>query len=238
MNARRWKIFLIAEMGFCALKVRSINKCYDRFASRYDLLFGELQQTAAEILKAYLLESGLKVRKALDLGCGTGIMTARLADIADHVVGVDFSEKMLLIARKKHNGSKYDFMQIDILSPHGIQGRFDLITALGVIPHIPCGLAEKWIEEIKALLEPQGHLVFGISPVPWRWFSHSKPISDFSLIDLVIVTAYNATMKFFKIEAQCWYWKTHILERILERQGFCVKSLIRNNILIVDAVIP
>jgi ubiquinone/menaquinone biosynthesis C-methylase UbiE len=237
MNNKLLKPFLIAEMSFCAFKERSVNKCYDRFASHYDLLFGELQSAAAEVLKSYMLESGLTARKALDLGCGTGIMTSRLADIADYIVGTDFSEKMLLIAKAKHNGEKYDFIQRNILYPCEIKGRFDLITALGIIPHIPHVLAEKWFEEIKTLLEPQGHLILGISPAPWRWFSHAKPICDFSFVDIIFVTIYNAIMKAFKIEAQCWYWKPNMLERILERQGFRVKSFIRDNILIVDAVV-
>lgn len=42
---------------------------------------------------------GTPIGSVLDLACGTGLVTARLAAVADEVVGVDASEAMLAVAR-------------------------------------------------------------------------------------------------------------------------------------------
>jgi SAM-dependent methyltransferase len=50
-----------------------------------------------KLLKKFNIDKGL----VLELGCGTGTMTRRLADLGYDMIGIDNSEEMLQIAREK-----------------------------------------------------------------------------------------------------------------------------------------
>ena len=65
----------------------------------------ELEVVLAEAVER--LELG-RSHRLLDLCCGNGYLTERLAAVAREVVGVDFSEPMLEIARRFHGGDASD----------------------------------------------------------------------------------------------------------------------------------
>jgi ubiquinone/menaquinone biosynthesis C-methylase UbiE len=67
------------------------------------------------------------VRRALDVGCGTGQSTVALKEIADSVIGVDVSDEMLALAPQKQ-GVEYLHANAEDLSALE-NGSFDLITA-------------------------------------------------------------------------------------------------------------
>jgi SAM-dependent methyltransferase len=75
---------------------------YTGFASVYDVFmedipYDEWTDYIQKILKKFKIEKGL----VLELGCGTGSMTRRLADRGFDMIGIDNSEEMLQIARDK-----------------------------------------------------------------------------------------------------------------------------------------
>lgn len=75
---------------------------YTQFASVYDTFmdnvpYDEWTDYTVQLLKKFNIEEGL----LLELGCGTGNMTTRLADKGFDMIGVDASEEMLSIAREK-----------------------------------------------------------------------------------------------------------------------------------------
>jgi SAM-dependent methyltransferase len=66
-----------------------------------------------------------KVRRALDLACGTGLSTTPLLEVARQVVGVDVSREMLALARRSHRVAYAQAAAERI--PFG-DGSFDLVT--------------------------------------------------------------------------------------------------------------
>ena len=75
---------------------------YHELAKSYDRLTNDVDYEATvdfyyEILK----KEGLKPRTAVDLACGTGSVTAILAQKGLRVIGVDMSEEMLTVAQQK-----------------------------------------------------------------------------------------------------------------------------------------
>lgn len=62
-----------------------------------------------EILEKYLSGD----RKVLELACGTGQMTFLLADKAETWEATDFSEQMIIEARKRNDNKKIHFMVQD-----------------------------------------------------------------------------------------------------------------------------
>ena len=86
----------------CKREKRKDMDAYHELAKSYDRLTNDVDYRATvdfywEILK----REGLKPRTAVDLACGTGSVTAILAEMGLDVIGVDMSEEMLTVAQQK-----------------------------------------------------------------------------------------------------------------------------------------
>jgi demethylmenaquinone methyltransferase/2-methoxy-6-polyprenyl-1,4-benzoquinol methylase len=103
---------------------------FDRIARRYDtvntvLSFG----TDSGWRRRAARETGLRPGgSALDVACGSGKLTAELARLArgGRVVGLDFSPRMLEVARREHPG--IDFLEGDALNLPFDDASFDAST--------------------------------------------------------------------------------------------------------------
>lgn len=114
-----------------------MEKC-DFFALYYDLLYSHRDIKAEtdfleEAFKSYSL---VRVRRVLDVGCGTGLHAIELARRGYEVVGVDLSPQMVEIARSKAKGlSGVSFVQADARSLEFAE-EFDAAIAMyGVISY-------------------------------------------------------------------------------------------------------
>lgn len=105
---------------------------------------------------------------ALDLGCGTGKLTARLLEAGHPVTGVDFSENMLAAARKNAPGAA--FVQAELKEvPEKLAGQtFDCIVAAYALHHLPDEDKYALLTALKALLNPEGVIILGDVSFPDR----------------------------------------------------------------------
>jgi 2-polyprenyl-6-hydroxyphenyl methylase/3-demethylubiquinone-9 3-methyltransferase len=96
-------------------------------------------------------------KRALDVGCGAGLLAEPLARLGAEVTGVDAAEENVAVARTHAAGSD---LSIDYRSGElgtlGL-GRFDLVTAMEVLEHV----ADKpaFLAELAGHLAPGGLLV-------------------------------------------------------------------------------
>jgi SAM-dependent methyltransferase len=99
--------------------------------------------------------AGLKeaLPRALDVGCGTGLSTAALSELASEVVGVDASASMLAHA-PRGAGVRYVLADAEVL-PFG-EDVFDLLTASQVLHWLERG---KFFAEARRVLRAGGWLV-------------------------------------------------------------------------------
>ena len=75
---------------------------YGALAASYDRLTHDVDYAAVvDFYFQILAQEGLKPRTAVDLACGTGSVTALLAQRGLQVTGVDMSEEMLCVASQK-----------------------------------------------------------------------------------------------------------------------------------------
>ena len=83
-------------------------KPFSSIAEVYDMLFPEVDYREWALYVSRLLKFTRKpVRRILEVGCGTGNLTGELIRLGYEVVGVDASEGMLEIARKKLPGVRF-----------------------------------------------------------------------------------------------------------------------------------
>ncbi len=103
----------------------------------------------------------LKGLKALDVGCGGGILTESLAREGAAVTGIDMAEKPLQVARLHAIESGLEdisYQQTTIeefAASHA--GEFDVVTCLEMLEHVPDPASV--IATCHTLLKPGGHLL-------------------------------------------------------------------------------
>jgi demethylmenaquinone methyltransferase/2-methoxy-6-polyprenyl-1,4-benzoquinol methylase len=142
------------------------NRVTDLFAvvaPRYDLIndlqsFGWHRFWKRRLVR---LAAAAPHEQALDLCCGTGDVALALARRGASVVGLDFSEPMLTIAKKKLRGetsaSRVRFLRGNALAIPFAEGDFDIVTisyGLRNLSDWRAGLAEMW-----RVARPDGRLL-------------------------------------------------------------------------------
>jgi ubiquinone/menaquinone biosynthesis C-methylase UbiE len=137
------------------------SEIFDKAAAQWDQNEQRVKlsrRVAAAIRDAVALHAGMT---ALEIGCGTGLVTMELAGPLQHIVATDSSAGMLESLRQKLAGpaaAKITPMQIDLTAgPAPLAGRtFDLIYSSMTLHHIrdTAGL----LRTCHALLNPGGFL--------------------------------------------------------------------------------
>lgn len=121
---------------------------YDRFAALVD---GELHT----YLSFRLRPTG---GRAVDLGCGSGVHTALLADHYAEVLAVDLSEPMLRLARTRRPRTHVRYEHRDLADvTEGEDGLFDLVFCAYTLHHVP-DLSEALVH-LRSLVRPGGMAV-------------------------------------------------------------------------------
>ena len=98
-----------------------------------------------------LLPSGAKV---LDLGCNSGYETRRMKKLGLEVVGLDFSDKSIELAKKLN--PNIEFVCDDMLNDLTYLGKFDGVVAIASIIHIPQEKLSLCFERIYDILSSDG----------------------------------------------------------------------------------
>lgn len=115
---------------------------FDRIAGRYELMNNIMTAGLYHLWnRAVVKESGLrKGDRALDLACGTGSLTRKIARRVGpegYVLGIDFSPKMLELAREKP-APNVEYRLGDATSLEGVvSGRFQAATIAYGARNIP-----------------------------------------------------------------------------------------------------
>jgi len=127
------------------------RESYDRWADLYDAYVNST--VAIDDLyfpPVYAHLSGLRV---LDIGCGTGRHTIRLAKAGNRVTGIDLSPGMLAVAREKLSGLDVALIEGDVLLAP-LPDVYDAVVTALVLEHIAEPAA--FFARVAELLVPGG----------------------------------------------------------------------------------
>lgn len=125
---------------------------YDRWSRVWNLA----RYTNYSIYHAALANLDERHQRILDVGCGTGLMSAKLAATGRHVLGVDLSASMIARARRRRSAC-LDFLQADAENLMLESGSFDAVVNLISFHHYPN--PDEAIAEFRRVLRPGGRLV-------------------------------------------------------------------------------
>ncbi|MDD4353959.1 MAG: methyltransferase domain-containing protein [Candidatus Nanoarchaeia archaeon] len=135
------------------------NFISDDFSRTREYIWEELRP----ILNKYIF----KKDKVLDLGCGNGRYFNYFKEKETDYIGVDNSEKLIEIAKKKHLFA--DFRFSEALKLPFPDNYFDKVVSIAVLHHIP---SEKFriefLKEAKRVLKKDGKIIITV------WKFHQK----------------------------------------------------------------
>jgi 2-polyprenyl-6-hydroxyphenyl methylase/3-demethylubiquinone-9 3-methyltransferase len=103
----------------------------------------------------------LSGRRALDVGCGGGILAEAMAKKGANVTGIDLSEKALKVADLHSLESgvsvRYEYISAEDLAEREA-GQYDVVTCMEMLEHVPDPAAV--VQACASLAKPGGHLFF------------------------------------------------------------------------------
>lgn len=99
--------------------------------------------------------------RVLDLGCGTGLLAARLAAAGCSVTGLDFSDEMLAEARRRAGGAEFRQWDFSRGLPGDLAGKYDFVTCTYAIHHLSTEQMLRLLREALYVLRPGGEVLVG-----------------------------------------------------------------------------
>jgi predicted TPR repeat methyltransferase len=148
-----------------------VRALFDDYAPRFDkALIGALGYRAPTLIADALdgVAPGRRFGRALDLGCGTGLMGAAIRARVDRLAGVDLSPRMIAEAAAR---CVYDDLRVDdVVGILGASEKLDLVTAADVFCYL--GDLAPVLAAARRALAPGGLAAFtvedaGAGPAPW-----------------------------------------------------------------------
>ena len=138
------------------MKEKDNKGFWDRWAKRYDFMMSGDGRTYAWIVSRMkkVLDRDMTV---LELACGAGLLSVRLAGSVKLLEATDFSEEMIRQAKTKAHSSRLHFSVQDATSLPYTSETFDAVVisnALHIMPE-----PEKALTEIRRVLKPGGLLI-------------------------------------------------------------------------------
>lgn len=107
------------------------ERLFDAFADNYELVMQNLDYSAP---LAFEQSKGIMSGRIADLGCGSGLAGQAVKSVQNQIIGVDISDKMLILARQK--GVYDELVKSDIIEFLQKRHDFDWIMAADVLGYI------------------------------------------------------------------------------------------------------
>jgi putative AdoMet-dependent methyltransferase len=142
------------------------NKGFDKWAREYDVSIKRHSEgypfegyyNILSYVHSLIKES--KGKKILDVGVGTGLLTYELYKKGGQIYGIDFSEKMLELAKQKMPKGKFYCYDFKYGLPKDLDGvKFDYIVSSYAMHHLDNEEKVNFILKLKGILKENGKII-------------------------------------------------------------------------------
>lgn len=165
-----------------------VSSYRDDLAYIHDAGFGDFAASAGVMVIAQLRQAGIRQGLVVDLGCGSGTMARQLRDAGYDVIGVDLSEPLLEIARRRVPGGTFrvgSFATADIPPCVAVTAIGEVFNYTFDAENCAAVRARAW-QRIASALCPGGLLVFDAAS-PARVPAHGPQRNYFEGTDWAIL---------------------------------------------------
>ncbi|MDC7124335.1 MAG: class I SAM-dependent methyltransferase [Spirochaetales bacterium] len=174
------------------------QKSYNQFAAKYNDKFSIYEPYQKQMNK--YVSCFKEKSKILDVGCGSGLNSKIISEAGHKIIGFDFSESMIEIAKKNcPRGVFY----VSTTENFNSSEMFDGICLSFIIVHLSDQDAYKLIDKVSRLLNPGGYLYIS-------FMTGKQPGYE--------TTSFSDSEIFFN------YYKTEDIIEKFTRNGFSVES--------------
>src|ERR1700736_852520 len=161
------RLMLLGAQDLSAMPPAYVRALFDQYAPKFETaLVDDLGYRGPALLFKAVLAARLAVRKpaffkrAIDLGCGTGLAASAFAREVDHFIGIDLSPRMIERARAPGLYAEVEVSEMG----EGLRGKpdasADLILAADAMVYLPD--LTSLLQEVKRVLVTGGLLAFTV----------------------------------------------------------------------------
>jgi 2-polyprenyl-3-methyl-5-hydroxy-6-metoxy-1,4-benzoquinol methylase len=109
----------------------------------------------ARYKRAFSLVAGSRFKKALEIGCGEGVNTWRIAKISEYVLATDLSKNAIRRAAARNKDDNVQFCTLDIVS-ETLDDRFDYLFCAETLYYVSLRQMSAVADKMVSLLVPGG----------------------------------------------------------------------------------
>lgn len=188
----------------------------------------------------YELFKCVKDKAVIDIGCGVGKITIKLAQLGADCAGIDYSDKALSLAQQKAKKLhlKIEFIRKDIKEIKDIKKQFDIAVISQILPHIKkIYEINKLFYDTNQILKTSGRLIL-TEPHPVFDVYMRERFSDGSFNYFKSGQPYQFEMNLNnkKFSSQAYHWTLSDYTKVLINNGFTITQLIEPKVIITGKV--
>lgn len=210
------------DLGYAKYLLKKTREDYNLIAQDFARVRKEVWEEMKFLFEDYLIPG----ERVLDLGCGNGRWFRLFQEKKVNYIGVDSSEKLIEIAKKKYPEAK--FQVADALHLPFPNNFFDKIYSIAVLHHIPSEeLRLGFLKEIRRVLKPEGLLILTV----WKLQQRKE---TFLLLKYTILKLIGKSKLDFKDILEPWgkkikryyhYFSKKELVNLVKREEFEIREI-------------
>ncbi len=209
------------DLNFAKYLLEKTRDTYDLIAKDFS---GKREKIWEEML--FLFDDLKEGERVLDLGCGNGRWFPVFREKKVEYFGVDFSKKLVQIAKEKFPES--NFLVADALNLPFPENFFDKIYSIAVLHHIPSEIFRiKFLKEAKRVLKKEGKLILTV----WKIHQLREQLLFFKYTFLKLIGKSRLDFKdVFKpwgkrAKRYCHFFSQRELKNLLEKADFKILKI-------------
>lgn len=189
-------------------KSNSVIKVFDNIANEYVEYFGDDWEFIDDIKKfAAQFQNDSTI---LDLGCGSGYITNYLCNANLNAIGIDFSEEMIKIAKRKYPKLKFLLADFANVEDYFEEDSIDGLISIYSLYFVPKEQFETVLKSLSKVLKPEGKFLFVTQIGHGEEFVMTPLMEENNVEDKLYVN----------------YYMKEELESILNKNNFSIEYLV------------